>query len=155
MWQAVHGEFLCEVPLTCPGQDLGFWGRHHGVLWLLQPGTSQTFAGWERHCWIYWDTQGQAGAQGAQQPLGMLEWGSAFPPQLPQHGASWLQASNALLCGSAVIRNNPAGFLGAAPTLQDWWVWEKGSAWSRSKNSMAGHDLALFQHCEELWRNFK
>lgn len=35
-------------------------------------------------------------------PLGMLECGSAFPPQVPQDGVSWLQASKALLCALTV-----------------------------------------------------
>lgn len=42
------------------------------------------------------------GARDGEQPLGMLECGSAFPPRVPQDRISWLQASKALLWGLTV-----------------------------------------------------
>lgn len=87
---------------VCAAVDFG--DRHHRVLWLLPNFCRALRQRSLRKALLYllghpWPHQG---LRDGEQPLGMLECGSAFPPQVPQDGGSWFQASKALLCDLSV-----------------------------------------------------
>lgn len=108
----------------------GFWGKLHGVLWLLLPkllqGT-QTGTPHKGTPLSAGTARAMLGAQGGDPsiPPGDVGMGLSISSPGPTGWSPLAPGQQSTpVCFNCKDRSNPARFLGAAHTLRDWWIWK-------------------------------